>query len=80
MDSSLPPGSSIEAAKAWGSQNAVTFTYLEQQRQLYAIAERVPENGVNKLVCSEWSVVLRVAFNAQGVSERNEVSTVGSCL
>lgn len=80
LDVSVPPGTSIQVAKAWGAQKGFVFEYLETQHQLYAIAERVPEQGLNKFVCSEWSVILKVTFSGSGLSERNEVSTVGTCL
>lgn len=80
LDVSVPPGTSIQAARAWGAQKGLSFQYIETQRQLYAIAERVPEQGLNKFVCSEWSVILKVTFADSGLSEKNEVSTVGTCL
>lgn len=80
LKASVPPGTSVADAKAWGERNGVSFSYLEQQRQLYAVAERIPENGFNRLVCSEWSVLLKIHFSANGLSENSEVSTVGTCL
>jgi len=80
LDAAVPSGTSIDAARVWGAANGISFTYLEQQRQLHAVAERVPESGFNKLVCSEWSILLKIGFSVGGVSERNEVATVGTCL
>jgi len=80
LDSAIPSGTSVESVKRWGEKTGVSFTYLEKQRQLYAIAERIPEAGFNRLVCSEWSVILKVTFSETGISEKNEVGSVGTCL
>ncbi len=80
LNASVPLGSTAKAAKDWGKANGVTFAYLEQQRQLHALAERIPETGLNKLVCSEWSILIKVSFATNGLSEKNEVSTAGTCL
>lgn len=80
LDSAVPPGAPLESAKKWGETAGISFTYLEKERQLYAQAERIPETGFNKLVCSEWWIVVKITFTDGGVSEKNEVSTVGACI
>lgn len=79
-DAEIPEGRSIEEAKAWGTRNGIDFSLLETQRQLYAIVERVPENGFGKYVCSDWSIILKVKLTASGTTTGNAVSKVGTCL
>jgi hypothetical protein len=81
LDTAVPLGSRIQTAQAWGERRGIAFHALEQQKQLYAVAERVPETGaVRKLECSEWSVILKITFSSSGLSEKNEVFLVGSYL
>jgi len=80
LDASVPQGTSVEKAKAWGERKGISFTFLEPQHELHAVAERMPETGVNKFVCSEWSILLIVSFSSSGLSEKNEVKTLGTCL
>lgn len=79
-DAEIPEGRSVEEAKAWGTKNGVAFSLLENQRQLYAIVERLPESGFGKYVCSEWSIILKVNLTASATTAGNEVSKVGTCL
>ncbi|MRD48066.1 hypothetical protein GHT07_12310 [Caenimonas koreensis DSM 17982] len=79
-DTEIPAGRSVEEARAWGSRNGIVFSDLEKQRQLYAIVERIPENGLSSYVCSDWSIILKVNLTASGTTVNNEVSTVGTCL
>lgn len=79
-DAELPPGRSVEEAKAWGTKSGIVFTHLDKQRQLYAIVERIPEGGLNKYVCSEWSIILKVNLTAIDTTAGSETSMVGKCL
>jgi len=75
----VPNGSSREKAMEWAAGHNVKFVYLEQQNWLYANVEQVPESGI-PFPCSQWNIILKVAFDATGHSLNNEVSTVGTCL
>lgn len=79
-DHEIPAGRSIEEVNTWAAKNGFAFSLLEKQKQLHAIVERVPESGLNKFVCSEWSIILKVNLTASGTTANNEISKVGTCL
>jgi hypothetical protein len=79
-DLELPTGTSMEAATTWAARNKVTFSHPPKQGQLTAVVERLPETGLNRFVCSEWLIILKVNLSESGATTGNEVSTVGRCL
>ena len=79
-DREIPAGRSIDEVNAWAAKYGFVFLLLEKQKQLHAIVERVPESGLNKFVCSEWSIILKVNLTASGTTANNEIIKVGTCL
>lgn len=75
---SLPQGASREKVEAWGLEHNVHFIYQSQERQFYAVVERLPERGI-KFPCSEWYIALQISMGESGTTEKNEVITSGVC-
>ena len=75
----VPPGTRADTAMAWGVAHGVRFTYYDQQRWLYANAERVPVSGF-KFPCSEWNIILTIPIDSDGRSLPYKIDTVGSCI
>ena len=79
LSKGVPAGSSKDKAIEWAINHNVKFKYLNQQNLLYANVEQVRESGIS-FPCSHWNIILKVAFDGNGYSLNNEVSTVGTCL
>ena len=79
LSQGVPVGSTREGAMAWAATRNVQFQYVEEQRWLYALVERVPESGI-PFPCSQWSIILKVNFDATGHTTKSDVGTVGTCL
>jgi len=78
LSSEAPVGSSKEQLIHWGENHGVSFTYLDQQHVLYAIAEKIPDPS--GIVCTQWNITLQVSLNVNNVSTQQKVGSVGSCL
>lgn len=78
LSKGVPTGSSKDKVMEWATGHNVKFTSLNQKNLLYAnveqVAERIP------FPCSHWNIILKVAFDGNGYSLNNQVSTVGTCL
>lgn len=79
LSEGVPLGSTREAAMGWAATREVQFQYVEDQRWLYALVERVPEAGI-PFPCSHWSIILKVNFDSTGRAIKRDVGSLGSCL
>ena len=86
VDKAIPKGTSIEDARRWGAAIGIELHDArgnrpsENERQLWAIVERVPVRGLDSFVCDEWSITLTIRLNERGMSEQNEIGQIGHCL
>ena len=81
VEQGVPPGATRAQAEGWAERSGVKLVYSPRERKLQSVAERIPVTGPERLVCSEWVVLVTVQLAPSSeVVERSDVSRTGVCL
>jgi len=78
LTSEIPIGSTKDQVIQWGEKRGIKFTFLEQQQELYAIAEKIPDPS--GIICTEWNITIQIGIGANGISTNQKVGSVGACI
>ena len=79
IEAAAIPGTPRAQLEAWAKENGIQFHYLQQQHELYANVETLPEPGL-KFPCSKWNVIAEISLDADDRAVVSHVQTVGTCL